>query len=96
MEHAGITSDFLFAGLKDGYAQRRSSWQLKMAVSAMRDDCQITLQERSTRKWHTDWQKEPVVQQAALIIRLPSETDAVDAEKYLEAYFTQQSKGGED
>jgi hypothetical protein len=35
-------------------------------------------------------QKEPVVQQAALIIRLPNEADAVDAEKYLEAYFTNQ------
>jgi hypothetical protein len=41
-----------------------------------------------------DMVKEPTVQQAALIIRLPSEVGAEDGEKYLEAYFTQQK--GED
>jgi hypothetical protein len=40
-----------------------------------------------------DMQKEPAVQQAALIIRLPAEAKAEDSERYLETYFTQQSKG---
>jgi len=42
---------------------------------------------------HGDMQKEPAVQQAALIIRLPAQAKAEDSESYLEAYFNQQSKG---
>jgi hypothetical protein len=65
--------------------------------------------ERGVPDWHArvkyqemahrlrgDMQKEPVVQKAAPMIRLPNEADAETSEKYLEAYFTQQSAKGED
>jgi hypothetical protein len=98
MERAGITSDLLFQGLKDGL--QADEVKLTTANGKFSD-------ERRIPDWHArvkyqemahrlrgDMQKEPAVQQAALIIRLPSEGDAVDNEKYLEAYFTQQK--GED
>jgi phage terminase small subunit len=98
MEQAGITSDVLFKGLKDGLQAE----EVKLTTKDGRFS-----DERRIPDWHArvkyqemahrlrgDMQKEPVVQQAALIIRLPSEVDSADAENYLEAYFTNQK--GED
>src|ERR1700730_17038939 len=100
MEQAGITSDVLFKGLKDGLAAE----EVKLTTK----DGKFS-DERRIPDWHArvkyqemahrlrgDMQKEPAVQQAALIIRLPAEGKPEDSEKYLEAYFTQQSKGEPD
>jgi Terminase small subunit len=100
MEQAGITSAVLFKGLKNGLAAE----EVKLATKDGRFS-----DERRIPDWHArvkyqemshrlrgDLQKEPAVQQAALIIRLPAEANADDSERYLEAYFTHQAKGGDD
>jgi phage terminase small subunit len=97
MERAGITSAVLFEGLKNGLQAEEVKFTTKDGKFS---------DERRIPDWHArvkyqemahrlrgDMQKEPVVQQAALIIRLPAEAKAEDSERYLEAYFTQQSKG---
>jgi len=100
MEKAGITSELLFQGLKDGL--KADEVKLTTREGKFSD-------ERRIPDWHArvkyqemahrlrgDMVKEPAVQQAALIIRLPAEAKPEDSEKYLEAYFTQQSKGEPD
>jgi hypothetical protein len=101
LEQQGITSTFLFAGLREGLRAEESKYATK--------DGRFT-DERRIPDWHARAkyqemahrlrgdmpQKEQGVQQAALIIRLPAEAKAEDSEKYLEAYFTQQSKGEPD
>jgi hypothetical protein len=98
MERAGITSDVLFQGLKDGLQAN----EVKLTTSNGRFSDERSIPDHHARfkyqelahRLRGDTQKEPVVQQAALIIKLPNETRPEEAEKYLEAYFTNQK--GED
>ena len=99
MEKAGITSELIFKGLKDGLQAEET--KLATKDGKFSDErripdwhCRVKYQELAHRL-RGDMQKEPAVQQAALIIRLPVEVKAEESERYLEAYFTQQSKGGE-
>jgi phage terminase small subunit len=96
MERAGITSDLLFQSLKDGLQAN----EVKLATANGKFSDERCIPDHHARfkfqdlahRLRGDLQKEPVVQQAALIIKLPNEKKPEDAERYLEAYFTQQEQ----
>jgi phage terminase small subunit len=100
LEKAGITSEFLFSGLKEGL--RAEEVKLVTKNGRFSDERRPTdyfaraKYQEMAHRLRGDMQKEPAVQQAALIIRLPAEAKAEGSERYLETYFTQQSKGGPD
>ena len=98
LEGQGITSNFLFAGLREGLRAEEIKYVTK--EGRFTDERRVPdwharakYQEMAHRLRGDMPQKEQGVQNAALIIRLPAEAKAEDSERYLEAYFSQQSKG---
>jgi phage terminase small subunit len=96
MERARITSELIFSGLKDGL--RAEEVKLATKDGKFSDERRIpdwharAKFQEMTHRLREDWPKETQIQQAALIIKLPADAKAEDSERYLEAYFNQQTK----